>query len=297
MSEDGHSPPARIAPSPTGSPTSDLANNFTRSINIPMSSPDNDYDYARSEGDDRSPLSSPDEMSVDTAYPYHSPTPNRQAFAQNYNGNTQTYPPPVSTSPNNYAGGFVAINQPFGGAQQVPMLDTSQSGYTFSSEPIPIPAPTGYSLPGTEPQNAFASFFTSQDGHFLGDNQFVHDNWLDLYDSNNAPFTSSIGNKSPPEMWHDNFDLQQILSSQSGDGQGFDRRDSMYFPPVQPLLSRLTDFVGRDHTCRCSAQRWNWVSFCSSYHTRSKRYYHHATSEGTTEAGFTNDSGNSMILG
>src|ERR1700732_3445932 len=46
MSEDGHSPPARIAPSPTGSPTSDLANNFTRAINIPMSSPDNDYDYA-----------------------------------------------------------------------------------------------------------------------------------------------------------------------------------------------------------------------------------------------------------
>lgn len=232
MSEDGHSPPTRIAPSPTGSPTSELANNFTRAINIPMSSPDNDYEYARSDGDDRSPLSSPDEMSVDPGYPYHSPTPNRQAFVPvpNYNGNNQSYAPPVSTSPNNYGGGFVAINQQFPN-NPVPVLDSSQTGYTFNSDPIAIPVPTGYSLPGQEPTNVFAAFFTSHDQNFLSEHQFVQENWTDLYDPNTTG-ALSFGNKSPPETWHENFDMQQVFSSQSGDGQGFDRRDSMYFPTV-----------------------------------------------------------------
>src|SRR5271169_94202 len=112
-SDDANSPPPRIAPSPTGSPTSDLANNFTRAINIPMSSPEDDDD-ARS-----GPMSSPDEMSLDTAYTtYHSPAPSRPPFIYG----AQSYPPATSVSPNNYR------QDTFGPVNPQPFQSNSVSG-------------------------------------------------------------------------------------------------------------------------------------------------------------------------
>lgn len=237
MSEDGHSPPARIAPSPPSapSPTTELANQMNRSITIPMSSPGSEAPY-----DDRSDdvLSSPDDMAIDNAgYHYHSPTPNRQGFPPNFTTNPQTsyVHPALSPSPPTYSGSFVPITQGFS-PNQVPVLDASPRGYAVPSEPMPIPQ-TGYTS-GTQdfspPQantNVFASFFTG--GEMLGDMGVhqVHENWLDIYNPNNAAQHLSWENN---QTWNDQFpEITQIYPAQPPAGAQYDgRRGSVYYATV-----------------------------------------------------------------
>lgn len=248
-SDDGHSPPRNIAPSPTGSPTSELANNFTRAITIPMSqSPDYDHgDYPGSEDGDRSgPLSSPDEMSLDGGYTYHSPTPNRQTFPQNY-GNNPAYASPLSTSPNNYGNsGFVPINQQQFQPTQIPVLDQSQRGFPYSSEPVAIPQATAYSPPGNE-TNVFASFFTGQEGGFMDINNPLgqgNGNWLDLYVPTALSWDGSNGG-----TWNEQFDIQQNFSSQPTEVPFEPRRSSVYYPTVASILMLANGPAGYTRGC------------------------------------------------
>ena len=232
-SDDGHSPPRNIAPSPTGSPTSELANTLSRSIVIPMSqSPDYDHgDYPGSDDGDRSgPLSSPDEMSLDGGYTYHSPTPNRQNFTQNYGGNHQHFASPLSTSPNNYGNsGFVPINQQQFTHNQASVLEQPQRGFPFPSEPVAIPQASAYSPPGNE-TNVFASFFTGQEGVYMDVNNphaQGNGNWLDLYVPTALSWDGSNGG-----TWNETLDLQQTFSSQPAEVAFEARRESIYFPTV-----------------------------------------------------------------
>jgi hypothetical protein len=175
-------------------------------------------------------------MSLDSGYHYQGHTPNpRQTFAQNYNGSNQ-YAQPVSNSPS-FGAGFVPINQNYS-AQ--PILDQSQRGYQVQSlgpEPLRI-SPGGPSPPYENPM--FASFFTNQDGLFLGDGSNLNgeqSNWMDLYN----PVASWPEGTSGLES---QYEMQPVYSSQgAADNMMFGtdggRRGSVYYPPVSLTVQSL----------------------------------------------------------
>jgi hypothetical protein len=225
-----------------------------------MSSPDYDPgDYDRSENDERGsgPLSSPDEMSLDSAYQYQGHTPNpRQTFAQNYNGNNQSYGQPVSNNSPTYGPGFVPINQNFGAHQAVPILSQSHRPYNVPSlgtDPVRIPQ-AGFSPSNNDNPNAFASFFTGQEQVFMGDisNQFGNQdpgNWLDLYIPTNLSWDSAGG------TFNDQFDMQPVYSSQSAEAPPFEqRRGSIFYPTVRLQGNKL---MKARNPCRRAPQRWS----------------------------------------
>jgi hypothetical protein len=189
-----------------------------------MSSPDYDPgEYDRSENDDRGsgPLSSPDEMSIDSAYHYHG----RQTFAQNYNGSNQSYGQPISGSPN-FGTGFVPINQTY---SPQPMMDQSQRGYVQSlgSDTIHIPSGPG----GFSPSGNVFDLFTGQGSGYLGDvsDQFgMNTSWMDLY------IPTNLATWDP--NYTEPYDMQPVYSSQGGNESSLEqRRGSVYYPTVLPL--------------------------------------------------------------
>lgn len=206
-------------------------------------SPDYDHgDYPASEDDRSGPLSSPDEMSLDGGYTYHSPTPNRGTFAQNYGQNNQPYMSPISTSPNNYGhSGFVPINQQQFPQNQVPVLDQSQRGFPYPSEPVAIPQSTAYSPPGNE-ANVFASFFTGQEGMFMDANNPLgqgNANWLDLYVPTALSWDGSNGG-----TWNEHLEMPPNFSSQPTEVPYEPRRGSVYYPTVSPSVCLLMNKQG-----------------------------------------------------
>lgn len=194
-----------------------------------MSSPEDDDD--RGSG----PLSSPEPMSLENSYPpYHSPSPNRQPFMSAY---AQPFAQPLSTSPTNYNphdGGFVPINQQF--PSNTTGLDTTQSRFPITTEPIAIPqASYSTSPPVAEPNPVFADFF-AQNSVFVGADvtgQFPQENWLDLYN----PTTTSLSWGSNGNQWNEGaYEMQAVYSSQGHGQEGPSvmdiRRGSLYFPTV-----------------------------------------------------------------
>ena len=240
MSEGG-SPPTKIAPSPTSaqSPTSELASQMNRAINIPMlSSPESDPGY-----DDRSddPLSSPEnEMVIDSSgyQQYHSQTGTRQGFPPNYTATNPNYVPQLGTSPPNYTGNFVPINQVYAPGT-APVLDQPPNAY-IASDPIAIPQtgfspPNDFSPPGNENiNNVFASFFTSQQD-LIADitNPLNQETWMDLY----VPTQANLSWENQG-AWQEGFnEMQPVYSTQSNEGGQYDARRSSIFAPTVHYLS------------------------------------------------------------
>ena len=244
MSEDGQSPPPRIAPSPprAASPSADLSSQMNRSITIPMSnSPDSDDAYDDHDSDNAG--SSPEDMAIDSG-PYHYQTspPQQQSFHHSYNnkpnsgyGRQPTSGP--SSSYNN--GGFVAINQGFS-VHTIPLLEVYNRAYpqtdnNRSSEPVNIPRstfspPVSLSPPVGENTNVFAGNYTGVE--VMGDMVIIgQENWNDIL-IHNAPSSASFPWESGtfPDQY---TDAPQMYPTQSNEVSPYEgRRNSIFYASV-----------------------------------------------------------------
>ena len=243
MSEDGNSPPPRIAPSPPRgpSPSGDLSSQMNRSITIPMSnSPESDEGYDDRDSDNAG--SSPEDMAIDSApYPYQTSTPQQQSFHQSYHKSNPSYGRQATSgqSSNYNNGGFVAINQSFS-VHTIPLLEDFNRAYpqadnNRSSEPVNIPRstfspPVSLSPPVGENTNVFAGNYTGVE--VMGDMVIIgQENWNDILIHNAAS-----GASFPWEAgtFPDQFpDAQQMYPTQSNEVQPYEgRRNSVFYPNV-----------------------------------------------------------------
>ena len=234
LSEDGQSPPPRIAPSPPRvlSPTGDQIN---RSITIPMSNSASPSDQGSEDHDSEDPASSPEDMAIDSG-PYHyqtsAPVP---SYHHSYNVNSQGYTQPSVSPSTNYNGGFVPINQSFS-AQNVTNVDDYTRIYpSRMTDPVNIPRhafspPIGLSPPISQNTNVFAGNYNG--GEMMGDLGILgQENWNDIL-LPNAPTGGSY--QWEAGTFPEYGDAPQMYPTQSNEispyGEG--RRNSVYYPPV-----------------------------------------------------------------
>ena len=249
LSEEGHSPPPRIAPSPprsAPSPPNDMSQ-LNRSITIPMSSPESEGGYDDARSDDV--LSSPDDMAVDGVFQYHSPTATRGFPLPNYNppgAQSNMGQAVLSASPPPFGQNFAVPQPGFSPPPQLnAVLENSQQtygGYTLGpSEPINI---ANAHTSGFSPANSFSppdqgpimSFFTNTGTEMLADmgNHNATEAWMNILDAN--------GNLSweVPGTYQEQFgDIPYLMyGSQGTEGQqGEARRSSLFYQTVSPFRS------------------------------------------------------------
>jgi Zinc finger, C2H2 type len=232
LSDDGHSPPPRIAPSPPRvlSPSGDQHG----SITIPMSNSNSPSDVGSEVSDD--PGTPPEDMAIDSGpfNQYQSPPIQPSYHHGSYNVN-HGYPQ-QSVSPSNYNGGFVPINQSFP-TQNVTSVDDYARNYPSSrmTDPVNIPRsafspPLGISPPVPQNTNVFAGNYNGAE--MMGDlGMLGQENWNDIL----LP-TGPTGGSYQWEAgtFPEYGDAPQMYPTQSNEiapfGEG--RRSSVYYPPV-----------------------------------------------------------------